>query len=229
MSSPIKTVAIFGAGKLGIVLAKLALAAGYHVFIAGSGDPQKIRLTIETLVPGAVAASVAEASSNADLVILALPLGKYQSIDTTNLDGKLVIDAMNYWWEVDGERSDLKDPNISTSEIIQAFIPGTRVVKALSHIGYHDLLDEADVQKNKRERSAVAIAGNKENDTKIVAEFVRSLGFDPVIIGDLAKGIMLEPGSNLFGAHVTSSELSGMLKDFPLSEKGKQITAARAK
>jgi predicted dinucleotide-binding enzyme len=221
------TVGILGAGRLGTVLARLAARAGYEVLLAGSGSPRRIALPSDVLANGGAATTVADAAARADVVILALPLGSYRTIPADALAGKLVIDAMNYWWEVDGFPDEFTDPLISSSTLVQNHLPESRVVKAFNHMGYHDLEDEARPSGHAG-RKAIGIAGDDADDLDTAARIVDDLGFDPVIVGALADGIKLEPGTEPFGADVDAEDLREMVGRFPISQRGIRRAAALA-
>lgn len=203
---------ILGAGKLGIVLAQRAVAVGYPVTIASSKPAQSIKLTVSVLAPGATAADSGDVIQHSDVIILALPLSKFRNLDPSLFKNKLVIDAMNYWWEVDGPRDTLIPAHMSSSEAVQAYFKKARVVKALSHMGYHELHDMAQPIL-KTDRKAIAIAGDNQHDMSQVATIVDDFGFDPLFIGKLAQGKILEPGQPGFGTALSKNALQQRLEN----------------
>ncbi|WP_349827535.1 NADPH-dependent F420 reductase [Brevibacterium litoralis] len=208
-------IAILGAGKVGTVLARLALAVGHEVHIAGSGPASQIALTVEVLAPGAQAAEAPSPSDTtvldgAELVVLALPLGRFTELDPTLLTGHVVVDAMNHWRETDGDRPDLSGPGISTSHLVQEHLAGATVVKGFNHMGYHDL--EAGARPaGDPDRRALAIAGDDSAALARVASVVDDLGFDPLVLDSLAAGIHLQPGNPSFGANLSVDALRALL------------------
>lgn len=206
----IRTIGIIGAGKLGITLARIARHYGFDVNIAGSGGTEKIALTVEVLAPGAKALTTADLVTHSDVTILALPLGKFRTLPEDVFEGKLVIDAMNYWWEVDGSRDDIIPSGQSSSVAVQEFLSNAHIVKAFNHMGYHDLFDEHKAA-GAPGRKAIAIASDDKESVGSVVKLVDRLGFDAIVIGNLAAGHRLEPGTNMFGANVNADGIRQLI------------------
>lgn len=206
----IERIGIIGAGKLGVTLAQLALEAGYEVYIAGSGNPEKIMLSTQIVTPGATALATKEVVEKADIVVLALPLGQFRMLDPALFSGKLVLDAMNHWFEVDGPLEDIIMDDKPTTTEVQRHLIDARVVKALNHMGYHHLRDEAKT-RGANDRKAIAFASDSQADVDTVAQFIDSIGFDQLYIGRLSASRPLESGGSAFGANVTSDVLKQLV------------------
>ena len=198
-------IAVLGAGHVGPVIARVAIEAGYNVSIAASGDPEQIELIVQVLAPGAEPRWAANAIHEADLVMLAIPLHKFTTLDPTLLDGKLVVDTMNYWPPVDGVVELFEDHRYSSSEIVQRRLTGSTVVKTLNHIGYHELADERR-PAGSPERRALGVAGDDPHAVDWVADFIERIGYDAVRLDRLSTGRLLEPGGPVFGVSLHRSE-----------------------
>ena len=198
-------IAVLGAGHVGPVIARVALEAGYQVSIAASGDPEKIELIVQVLAPGAEPRWAAEAVEEADLVVLAIPLHKFTTLDPSLLEGKLVVDTMNYWPPVDGIQEMFEDRRYGSSEIVQRRLVRSTVVKTLNHIGYHELEDERR-PRGSPQRRALGVAGDDPRAVDVVAELIERIGYDAVRFDRLSAGRLLEPGSPVFGASLHRSE-----------------------
>jgi 8-hydroxy-5-deazaflavin:NADPH oxidoreductase len=188
--------AVLGAGHVGPVIARLAVRAGYPVAIATSGGPEDIALITELVIPGAQPRWAADAVADADIVVLAIPLNRFGDIDPGMLNGKLVVDAMNYWPASDGVLKAFEDGG--SSEVVARRLSGSTVVKALNHIGYHELEDRAR-PAGAPDRRAAGVAGDDPAAVAAIAGLVDRMGYDPVRLDSLGAGRVLQPGGPVFG------------------------------
>ena len=205
-----KKIGIIGAGKLGLALAKLALDAGYDVGISSSRPAQAIELTVEVLAPGAKAYTTTELIEQFSTIILALPLSRFLALPDsilTQFKEKIVLDAMNFWWEIDGKDQEAHYRNSSVT--VQNKLPEAFVVKAFNHMGYHDLAAEATTKEHKK---AIVYATDHPHIVPEIEELIKQLGFDPYALATLEQGVMLEPGSPLFGANESKAVLDVMIR-----------------
>ncbi len=207
---PIRSIGVLGAGRVGRALGKLARDVSLDVTVASSDDQQGI-----------------SAATSADAVILAIPLGKYRTLPTEALTGSLVIDAMNYWWELDGRLPEFEDARTSSSQVVAAFLPGANVVKAFNHASVWELENLA-APPGAPQRRALAVAGNDADDVAAVSKLVDAMGFDPVPAGSLEEGVRFEPNTEAFGADANKADLQKMLDEFWESQRGRVVARARA-
>ena len=201
---------VVGAGKFGTTIARVAIEAGYDVAMSGSGAGDDIALTVDVLAPGARALTTEEVVKHADIIVLAVPTHRFRELPPDLFAGKIVIDAMNYWEPVDGIDDELASADGGTSAIVQSHFRSALVVKSLNQLGYHEL-EELRRPKGSPDRIAVGAAGADRDAVRRVTGLIDRLGFDPVDVGPLENGVVLEPDGSPFAVTYTADELVGLV------------------
>jgi predicted dinucleotide-binding enzyme len=137
------TVGIIGTGNMGSQIARKAIAAGHDVVLANSQGPQSLGEHVAQLGPGARAATVADAALAGDLVVVTIPINAYRTLPVGPFAGKIVIDTGNYYPDWNGHIPELDAETTTTSELLQAHLTGSRVVKAFNNLAAVDLVGDA--------------------------------------------------------------------------------------
>lgn len=201
---------IVGAGKIGTAIARAAVAGGYDVAISGSGAVERIELIVEVLAPGAHPATTEDVVHHAELIVLAVPMHHFRDLPSDLFDGKVLVDAMNYWEELDGIDEDLATAPMGTSHVVQQHFPLARVVKSLNHLGYFKF-DQGRRPRGAPDRLAMAVAGKDPDAVAAAMRLIDQLGFDAVDAGSLDDGVVLQPGGPVFGIGLSADKLKAFL------------------
>jgi 8-hydroxy-5-deazaflavin:NADPH oxidoreductase len=201
-----KTIGFVGAGNIGSQVARLAIGSGYNVVVSNSRGPETLSDLVADLGPKARAATAAEAARAGDIVVVSVPLKNYRAVPVEPLKGKIVIDTNNYYPERDGRIRELDDESTTTSELLQAHLPTSKVVKAFNHI-YAAQLTTDGRPAGTPNRRALVIAGDDPEAKAVVTRLLDQFGFDTVDAGPLKEGWRIQRDTPGYGPRRTAQEL----------------------
>lgn len=198
---PVK-IGTIGAGREGGALGTLFAKAGHPVMFS-SRHPEQLNDLVAAAGPNAKAGTVKEAVDFADVVLLVVP---YTAVEQIGKDyGKelatkpLVMDISNPIARRDGEPlakqvDELGGAGLATAKLL----PGSHIVRAFNAIGSGQL---AQLANRPGDPVGIPIAGDDKNAVALAQRLIKQIGFEPVLVGGLALGKHLVPGTPLAGVH----------------------------
>jgi predicted dinucleotide-binding enzyme len=196
----VTTLGLIGAGHIGGTLAKLAVAAGHDVVLSNSRGPDTLTDVVAGLGDHARAATVEEAATAGDVVVVTIPLKAYRDVPVEPLADKVVVDTNNYYPQRDGRIAELDDESTTVSELLQAHLPESHVVKAFNNIHF-STLEALARPSGDPERTTLAIAGDDAAAKETVTRLLDDLGYDVLDAGPLSEGWRYQRDTAAYGLY----------------------------
>jgi predicted dinucleotide-binding enzyme len=206
---PLK-IGIIGTGRIGGALARHWVAAGHEVFVS-SRHPEELQGLVKELGPKAKAGTPKQAAAFGTVVLVSVPHGAMPQLGidlSSELAGKVIIDTSNPVEGRDGARAaewQRKGAGVSTAELLK----NRRVVRAFNCIPAASLANQAN---RKPARLAIPIGGDDAAAVATTERLIRDAGFDPVMVGSLAKSREFDLGQPLAQGGLTAAELKARIK-----------------
>ncbi len=193
------TVGIIGSGMIGGTVARLSVAAGHKVVVSNSRGPETLRELVAELGPLATAATAEQAAEAGGLVVVSVPVKAFAEIAAKPLAGQPVLDTGNYYPQRDGQIEELDTGALTSSGLLQRYLPGAHVVKVFNTI-YFKHLQSLARPSGAPDRTALPIAGDDQGAKAAVTAYLDSIGYDAVDAGPVTESWRQEPGTPAYGA-----------------------------
>jgi predicted dinucleotide-binding enzyme len=195
---------------IGSTVAKLWADAGHEVRLA-SRHPDGLKPLVEKLGDRASAGTAAEAAAFGEVMMFTVPLTAIPELarDLAPLvAGKVVVDTGNAYAKRDGEIAAQATGHPGGSAAwAAARLPKARWVKAFNTVYYKTLESQAH---RAGDGLGIPLAGDDRDAMNLVAGLVRDAGFDPVLVGDLARGKEFEPDTPPYNSGMSGRDLRNL-------------------
>jgi predicted dinucleotide-binding enzyme len=200
-------IGVIGSGRIGGTLAKHFVSAGHEVAVAHEHGPDSLAGLVQDLGANGHAATVPQAARFGELVVLAIPFGRYRELPAGELSGRIVVDATNYFPERDGHLAELDEGRTTSTELIAAHLAGARMVKAFNTMAAGHLRDYAHAG-GANMLYGIPVSGDDDGAKRAVMDLIEEIGFEPADAGGLAEGgRKQQPDSRVFLADLPADEL----------------------
>jgi len=193
------TIGFIGSGMIGGTVAQLSVAAGHRVVMSNSRGPETLQDLVTELGPLATAATCAQAAEAGDLVVVCIPVRAIGDVPAKPLAGKPVLDTGNYYPQRDGQIEVLDNGALTSSGLLQRYLPDAHVVKVFNNI-YYKHLESLTRPSGASDRTALPIAGDDAAAKAAVTAYLDSIGYDAVDGETLADSWRQEPNTPVYGA-----------------------------
>lgn len=209
-SDQVRTLGFIGSGRIGTAVARRALAAGYDVVLSNSRGPETLTHLVSELTDehgGGVRAGTTREAAAADVVVVTIPLHAYTDVPADALEGRVVLDTLNYYPDRDGHVASLDDGTATTSGLLQEHLADAHVVKAFNTI-HSDAIGALARPSESEDRSALPIFGEDFAAKDLATSVLDRLGFDVVDGGGLSESWRTENGRPAYGmAYATDGDI----------------------
>ena len=198
--------ATVGAGAEGGALGTIFAKHGHPVMFS-SRHPEQLKDLVAAAGPNARAGSVAEAVAFGDVIFVVVPESAVEQIGKDYgkaLAAKpLVVDVSNPSAARDGDAlAKWVDEQGGAGLATAKLLPGAHLVRGFNNFGHNGLHGaEVLVKPTLGQTVGVPIAGDDPQAVALATKLFRETQFEPVLIGGLAKGKYLVPGSVISGEH----------------------------
>ena len=151
-----------------------------------------------------------EAAIFGDVVLVSVPYGALPQLGrdlAKELAGKIVLDTGNPYPERDGDMA-LEARRKGTGVASAEFLPGVRLVRAFNAINYRSLKSEAH---RAGKPVAIPLAADDAEALRLASRLVKDAGFEPVVVGALARARLFDVGTPVYTVLLTADELRARL------------------
>ena len=205
-------IGIIGSGNIGATSARLFVRAGHEVALSNSRSGEGLETLVAELGPKAKATTIEDAARFGDVILIAIPFGKFSTLPADAFKGKVVIDAGNYYPNRDGNFAELDNGEITSSELMSAHLKEARLVKGFNTIWFEHLATLGDASLPLEDRRAIFIASDDSEAKERVARLIEEIGFAAVDMGFLHEGgRRQQPGTAVYNKELTSKEAAALL------------------